>query len=74
MEKAWYQSRTIWGGIITAGLSASGIALNFDPATGDFSGNIYQIWQQAGTLIAGLLVMYGRTQATAPIKSTRRKK
>lgn len=74
MEKSWFQSKTMLAGIVTSLLGASGLAFNIDLATGDFSGNFYQIWQQLGTLIAGFAVMYGRSVATAPIKPLRKSK
>lgn len=57
----------MWGGIIALVLSSSGIALNIDFTTGDFSGNIYQLWAQIGGAVGGLLAMYGRLNADKPI-------
>lgn len=69
----WYLSRGMWGGILAVVLSSSGLALNVDLATGEFSGNIYELSTQLGTLLAGLLAVVGRFNARGPISTRRRR-
>lgn len=65
--KNWYESKAMWGGILAIVFSSSGIALNIDFTTGDFSGNIYQLWAQIGGALAGVMAVYGRMTAKTPI-------
>jgi len=67
MGKHWLQSKTMWGGLLTAALSATGIGLNVDLETGQFSGNVYEMLPQVGTLLSAGLVIYGRAKAVLPI-------
>lgn len=71
--KPWYLSSTMWGGIAAVILSSSGLAINIDFTTGEFSGNIYDLGTQVGTLVAGIVAMVGRLRATAPIATKRRR-
>lgn len=69
----WYLSRGMWGGILAVVLSSSGLALNVDLSTGEFSGNIYELSTQVGTMLAGFLAVIGRFNAKAPIATKRRR-
>lgn len=71
--KPWWASTTMWGGILAVVLSSSGLALQIDLTTGDFSGNIYDLGTQVGTMIAGIIAMVGRFNAQAPIATKRRR-
>ncbi|MDX1117016.1 hypothetical protein GOL29_03070 [Sinorhizobium medicae] len=72
--KPWYLSTGMWGGILAVLLSSSGLALNVDLETGEFSGNIYDLGTQLGTMLAGVIAMVGRYRATAPISTKRRRR
>ena len=79
MEKQWYQSKTIIGAgiVIAAGaFQAAGITVN--PATGDFSGNVYTVLEKVGpvllTIGGGALAIWGRMTATTPIRVATKKK
>ncbi len=63
--KAWYLSRTIWGGLIAI-LPALGIVgFQFDLDSGDFSGNVYTLWPQLVSISGGAIAIFGRAKATA---------
>jgi hypothetical protein len=65
--KPWWQSIAVWGGIFAI-LPLLGVAgLQFDPATGDFSGNIYQLWASITAAAGGAAAIFGRIRATARI-------
>lgn len=72
--KPWFASRTMWGGIAAVVLSSTGLAINIDFTTGDFHGNIYDLWAQIGAAIGGLIAMYGRFHAKTPIASKSRRR
>lgn len=72
--KPWFASRTMWGGIATVILASTGLAINIDFTTGDFHGNIYELWAQGGAVIGGLIAMYGRFHAKQPIATKRRRR
>jgi hypothetical protein len=65
--KPWYQSLGIWGSIIAVVMSGTNIALNFDPQTGDFSGNLYQLWPSILATVGGFGAWYGRLRAVTQI-------
>lgn len=65
--KPWWQSLTIWAGLLTM-LSSLGFAgLSFDPATGDFTGNIFQLWASLTTTVTGAATVWGRIRATVRV-------
>ncbi|MDX1222683.1 hypothetical protein GOL85_13220 [Sinorhizobium medicae] len=72
--KPWYLSSGMWGGILAVVLSSSGLALNVDLETGEFSGNIYDLGTQLGTMAAGIIAIVGRFNASAPISTKRRRR
>ena len=72
--KPWYLSSGMWGGILTVILSSSGLALNVDLQTGEFSGNIYELSAQLGGMVAGIISIVGRFNARAPISTARRRR
>lgn len=63
--KDWYRSRTIWGGIIAAVASVSGLfGVSLDPAIQtELSGAIVQMIGALGAIMA----IYGRLAATEVI-------
>lgn len=71
--KPWWASSGMWGGILSVVLSSSGLALNVDLTTGEFSGNIYELGTQLGGMLAGIIAMVGRFNARAPIATRRRR-
>lgn len=66
--KAWYLSKTMWGGIIASVLGAASIGVQIDFVTGDFHGNVYELLTNFGGVFGGLLAIYGRTVAKLPLK------
>lgn len=72
--KPWFASTTMWGGIATVILASTGLAINIDFTTGDFHGNIYDLWAQVGAAIGGLIAMYGRFHASTAIATKRRRR
>lgn len=72
--KPWYLSTGMWGGILAVVLSSSGLALNVDLTTGEFSGNIYELGTQLGGMVAGIIAVVGRFNARAPISTKRRRR
>jgi hypothetical protein len=66
-SKRWWQSVTVWAGLFML-LNAAGLAgLNIDFATGDFSGNIYELWASVSGALAGIAAIYGRIRAATRI-------
>lgn len=64
--KNWWQSKTIWGGIITVFaviLGAFGYALS-----GDDQFALVEIVSTIGGAIGGLLAIYGRVKASKAVK------
>lgn len=73
-EKHWYQSTVVWAGIFLM-LNSIGIAgINIDFSTGDFNGNVYELWSSIGGAIAGAVSIWGRVMATASIRKIRGKR
>lgn len=66
--KSKYLSKGVWGGVLVMLISATGLAIQFDPATGDFSGNLYSVAEQVATLAAGALALWGRFSAKTVLK------
>jgi hypothetical protein len=65
--KPWYRSIAVWGGIFAI-LPLLGVTgLQFDPTTGDFSGNIYQLWASITAAGGGVAATIGRIRAKARI-------
>ena len=65
-SKPWWQSKTVWGGLISVLPSLGIVGFQLDVDTGDFSGNIYTLWPQLVSIAGGALAIYGR--ATAKLK------
>lgn len=64
--KNWWQSKTIWGGIITVlavALGAFGYTLS-----GDDQIALVEIVSTIGGAIGGLLAIYGRVKASKAVK------
>ncbi len=61
--KPWWQSLTIWAGLVSVlnGLGFAGLAL--DPLTGDFNGNVYEIGVSLTSFLSGAGAIYGRIRA-----------
>ena len=71
--KPWYLSLAIWSGIFSvfSGLGLAGFTL--DPATGDFSGNVYEIGASASLIASGIGSIYGRARAKSRLIFSRRR-
>jgi hypothetical protein len=66
--KAWYQSKTIWGALIAVAAPlahAAGLELNAET-----QGELTDIAVTFAGAIGGLLALYGRIVASAPIRPT----
>lgn len=61
MEKKWYQSKAVWGGIIAL-LAAIAGAFGFSVGAEDQSGLVDAALSVAGA-IGGVLAIYGRVKA-----------
>lgn len=64
--KNWWQSKTIWGGIITVlavALGAFGYTLS-----GDDQSALVEIVSAIGGAVGGLLAIYGRVKASKAVK------
>lgn len=66
--KSKFMSKGVWGGALAILIGATGLAINFDPATGDFSGNLYTVGEQVATMAAGALALWGRLSARTVLK------
>lgn len=65
--KPWYSSIGVWGGIFSI-LAATGFTgVNIDFTTGDFTGNIYDLWASIVGIASGGTALYGRLVATRRI-------
>lgn len=65
--KRWWESVAIWGGLLSM-LTALGLAgIQFDPETGDFSGNIYTLWGSISAFVGGFMAIVGRLRAVTRI-------
>lgn len=67
-SKPWWQSKTVWGGLISVLPSLGIVGLNIDIDTGDFSGNIYTLWPQLVSIAGGGLAIFGRIKAKVNVK------
>ena len=66
MEKKWYQSKAVWGGLIAV---AAAIAGAFGYAvSADDQASIVEAVVAIGGGIGGVLAVYGRVKAEAYIK------
>lgn len=80
MTKAWWQSKTIWGGLIAVLASSASIGIDIDLKTGAITGNIYDLFDHADALLSaiggagGLLAVIGRLKADTPVRPVRSKK
>lgn len=65
--KPWYRSKGMWGAIlaIVNGLGVAG--LQVDPATGDFSGNIYDLGLGLAAAGSGAYAAWGRLKASTKV-------
>jgi hypothetical protein len=55
MDKKWYHSKTIWGGLIAVGASVTGVSVSANELA-DLTNNIEAVI----SLFGGLLAIYGR--------------
>ena len=60
--KPWYLSITFLAGVFFV---LQGFGVNIDFQTGDFSGNIYELWASISSMLGGFAVIYGRARASA---------
>lgn len=67
-SKPWWQSKTVWGGLISVLPSLGIVGVNFDIDTGDFSGNLYDLWPQVVSIAGGGLAIFGRFKARFAVK------
>lgn len=80
MTKAWWQSKTIWGGLIAVAASTASIGIDVDFKTGAISGNIYDLFDHADAMFSalggagGLLAVIGRFKAEKAVRPVRTKK
>ena len=66
MDKKWYQSRAVWGGIVA---SAAGIAAAFGHEIApEHQEALVQAMVGIAGSVGGLLAIYGRIKADRPIK------
>lgn len=63
--KPWYQSRVIWGGIISILVPIAGL-LGVEIAP-DIASDIAALATAAGGVVGGGLAIWGRVRATKPI-------
>ena len=66
--KPWWQSKTVWGGLISILPSLGIVGFQLDIDTGDFSGNIYTLWPQIVSIAGGVMAIYGRATAKLRVK------
>jgi len=65
-EKAWYTSKTVWGGLIAVGAAiAGGFGVVVDA---DTQGQIADLIVVGVGTIGGLIAIYGRVKAGKTIK------
>lgn len=65
--KPWWQSVTVLAGIFML-LNAMGLAgLNIDWGTGEFSGNVYELWGSLYGMAGGAAAIFGRFRAKTRI-------
>ena len=65
-EKAWYESKAVWGGLVAVGAAAAGtfgIAVDADT-----QGQIADLIVVGVGAVGGLLAIYGRIKAGKSIK------
>lgn len=67
MNKAWFESKTIWGGLVTL-LSVVLSVLGYQLTSEDQEMLVAVITAVMGS-IGGLLAIWGRVKASKPIKS-----
>lgn len=67
--KSWYQSKTVWGGLIAVGASALQVA-GFDLGAGD-QADLADIAVTVCGAIGGLVAIYGRIVATHAIAANK---
>jgi len=66
MQKKWYESKTVWGGLIAVGAAAAGaFGIVIDADTQD---QIAECIVVIATAAGGLLAIYGRIKADREIR------
>lgn len=65
--KRWWKSVAVWGGILSIATALGLAGIQFDPVTGDFSGNIYTLWGSITAFAGGVMAILGRLRAVARI-------
>ena len=61
--KPWWKSLTVWSGLLTVLTSFGFAGLAFDPLTGDFNGNVYELGASLSAFLSGAGAIYGRIRA-----------
>ncbi len=61
--KPWFKSLTVWSGLLTVLTSFGFAGLAFDPLTGDFNGNVYELAASLTSFLSGAGAIYGRVRA-----------
>ncbi|QBQ54950.1 hypothetical protein [Nitrosococcus wardiae] len=68
-SKAWYQSRGVWGGVVTIAAAAAGaVGVVISPEQQDL---IVNSVVAIATGVGGLLSLYGRLKADKPIQGAK---
>ncbi|BCH22481.1 hypothetical protein [Mesorhizobium sp. L-8-3] len=65
--KRWWQSVAVWGGVLSIATALGLAGITFDPASGDFSGNIYTLWGSITAFSGGVMAIVGRLRAVTRI-------
>ena len=65
-EKKWWESRTVWGGLVAIGAAIAGAAGYQVDA--DTQGQTVELILAGVTAVGGLLAIVGRVKATKAIK------
>lgn len=69
LPKDWYQSRTIWGGILALVVPMLGLVLHLNISDAQVQ-EVATDLSLIGGAAAGLWAIYGRLKASAPISGT----
>lgn len=65
-NKKWYESRTVWGGLVAVGAAAAGAALNVTVDT-DTQEQIVGLVMSAVAIVGAAVSIYGRLKAEKKI-------
>lgn len=64
-NKAWWQSKTVWGGLVAVGASAAGL-LGYTVDAG-MQDQLAELFVLGATAIGGFIAIFGRIKATKKI-------